>query len=299
MKFYRFLLAAFFLVATFSSLSVSAQDDREDVVYLKNGSIYRGIIVEQVPGESINIETIGGNVFHVVIGDIVKITKEKKVLPATPAPAPAPQETYGRDRFYSHYHHAMCDSSGKREFHFRKRGYFNTVQVLFDNLEGGVRMVNGYKFGRLGYLGIGIGADFLFKDMHGHADYSGVYLPLYLHYGGDILKRRITPFYSIEAGYAMRLNPNNNNDFMGSGNIFTTNSNITSVKGGLMGGVGFGVKLYSRHKIFISLSAHANFKQAENTYAAYTYDPSGNYHTTSYKTHSNVMIPGLRLGIGF
>ena len=299
MKLSRLLLAAFFLISIFSSLTVSAQDDREDVVYLKNGSVYRGIIVEQVPGESINIETIGGNIFHVVIGDILKIAKEKK---AVVTPAPAPREIYGGgeypDRYYHQYHYAMSDSMGRHEFHPRKNGYFNTVQVLFDNLQGGLRMVNGYRFGRLGYLGVGIGVDFLFADMHRNKDYSGIYFPLYLHYGGDILKRRITPFYSIEAGYAMRINTNNNN-FFGSNSVFNNNPNIANVRGGMMGGVGFGVKFYTRHRGFISISAHANFKQASNTYNGYTYDPNGNYYPYTYKTHSTVMIPGLRLGIGF
>jgi hypothetical protein len=304
MKLYKVLVAAFLFAGIFSSVTLSAQDDREDVVYLKDGSIYRGIIVEQIPGVSIKVETLGGNVFNVVIGDIVKITKEKKVAVAAPAPpAPAPRETYGgegygHDRFHHYHHYMMGDSNGKPQFHVRKNGYFNTIQLLIENLEGGGRMVNGYRFGRLGYLGIGIGADFIFKDMHGNNDYSGVYLPLYLHYGGDILKKRITPFYSIEAGYAMRMKPNGGGNFF-PGDAFNNNSNITDRKGGLMGGVGFGVKFYSRHKVFFSISAHADFQQAENKYTQYLYDPAGNYYATSYKTHATLMIPGVRLGLGF
>ncbi len=34
-----------------------------DVVYLKNGSIIRGVIVEQVPNKSLTIKTADGNVF--------------------------------------------------------------------------------------------------------------------------------------------------------------------------------------------------------------------------------------------
>ena len=47
-----------------------------DVVYLKNGSILRGIIVEQVPNESIKLETSDGNIFVYQTNDIEKITKE-------------------------------------------------------------------------------------------------------------------------------------------------------------------------------------------------------------------------------
>lgn len=42
--------------------SINAQTNYEDVVYLKNGSIIHGIIVEQIPNESIKIES-GPNTF--------------------------------------------------------------------------------------------------------------------------------------------------------------------------------------------------------------------------------------------
>jgi hypothetical protein len=300
MKSYRLLLAAFVLAGIFFSTSLSAQDDREDVVYLKNGNIYRGLIIEQVPGVSIKVETVGGNVFNVAISDIVKTTKEKKVVATAPTPAPAPREGYGDgrgERYFHHYRYAMSDSHSRGQFHPRRRGYFNTVQLLIENLEGGGRMVNGYKFGQFGYLGIGIGVDFIFNDLRrNNTDYSGVYLPLYLHYGGDILKKRITPFYSIEAGYAVRMNPGNNNNFFPDNNPFNSNSNITDRRGGMMGGAAFGVKFYSRHRVFFSISAHADFQQARNTYD-YLYVNGVGY--SDYKTHTNLMIPGIRLGIGF
>jgi hypothetical protein len=314
MKLHKFPTLFFLLFSLLLSASLHAQEDREDVVYLKDGSIYRGLIVEQIPGVSLKVETIGGNVFNVQIGDVVKITKEKKVMPA-PEAAPAP-EAHGGYRYHDdmpdmhygrhyRYHYAMGDSGMRHErmeYHPRRRGYFNTVQLLIENLEGGGRLVNGYKFGRCGYLGVGIGADFIFKDMRGNSDYSGVYLPLYLYYGGDILKKRITPFYAIEAGYAARMNPhNNNNNFFPDGPFSAySNPNITNVKGGIMGGAAFGVKFYSRHRVFFSISVHADFQRAENTYQNYVYDPAGNYYyTSSTKKHETLLIPGIRLGLGF
>ena len=300
------LLAAFLLVGIFTSFSLSAQDSWEDVVYLKNGSIYRGMIIEQVPGVSLKIETAGGNVFFVALGDVQKFTKEKKAV----SDADMHHGEMHGEGYYYHgerydgmhhgYHgdkYAMHDST-RNQFHYRKKGYFNTAQLLIENLMGGGRLVNGYKFGQCGYLGIGIGFDFIFNDLgRNNSNYSGVYLPLYLHYGGDILKKRITPFYSIEAGYAMRMNPNgNNNGPFQNQNFLTNNSGASSVKGGMMGGVGFGVKFYSRHKIFASLSAHADFQQAQNTYTDYYIN---NTYYTTYHTNAMLMIPGIRFGLGF
>ncbi len=48
-----------------------------DVVYLKNGSVIKGVIVEQVPGSSVTIETSDGSTFVYPIEDVSKITKEK------------------------------------------------------------------------------------------------------------------------------------------------------------------------------------------------------------------------------
>jgi opacity protein-like surface antigen len=50
-----------------------------DVVYLKNGSILRGIIIEQVPNESIKLQTADGNIFVYQTNDIEKITKEDAI----------------------------------------------------------------------------------------------------------------------------------------------------------------------------------------------------------------------------
>lgn len=53
-----------------------AQSHYQDVVYLKNGSIIRGVIIEQVPNQNIKIETADKSVFVFKIDEIEKITKE-------------------------------------------------------------------------------------------------------------------------------------------------------------------------------------------------------------------------------
>ena len=56
-----------------------AQQNYEDVVYLKNGSIIRGMIIEQIPNVSVKIQTEGRNVFIYKMDEIEKITKEEKL----------------------------------------------------------------------------------------------------------------------------------------------------------------------------------------------------------------------------
>lgn len=67
-----------FLFALISTISF-AQDNYQDVVYLKNGSIIRGVIIEQVPNKSIKIETADNSIFVCQFDEIEKITKEKPI----------------------------------------------------------------------------------------------------------------------------------------------------------------------------------------------------------------------------
>lgn len=74
----RFTLCVFvvLVVAIPASHRVLAQEQMQDVVYLKNGGIIRGIIIEQIPGKSIKIQTRDGNVFVHQLDEVERITKE-------------------------------------------------------------------------------------------------------------------------------------------------------------------------------------------------------------------------------
>ncbi len=48
-----------------------------DVVYLKNGSVIKGLILEQIPNVTIKIQTKDGSVFVYKMDEIEKITKEE------------------------------------------------------------------------------------------------------------------------------------------------------------------------------------------------------------------------------
>lgn len=49
----------------------------DDVVHLKNGSIIRGMIIEQVPNVSLKIRTADGNVFAYEMDQVAKTTREQ------------------------------------------------------------------------------------------------------------------------------------------------------------------------------------------------------------------------------
>ena len=73
-----FILMILLLILTLP-FNTLAQEKTEDVVYLKNGSIIRGTIIEQIPNKSIRIQTRDGSIFFYEMDEIEKITKEPRI----------------------------------------------------------------------------------------------------------------------------------------------------------------------------------------------------------------------------
>ena len=76
MRYLTVIVIAIFL-SIFVAVEASSQN-LEDVVYLKNGSIIRGLITELIPNEPVKIQTWDGNVFVYELDEILKIVKESR-----------------------------------------------------------------------------------------------------------------------------------------------------------------------------------------------------------------------------
>lgn len=274
------------IVAPFLS---KAQSGLEDAVYLNNGSVLRGIIIEQVPNRSLKVQILGGSVFHVEMAEVARITKE----PIANVPAvlrDAPQAASSRRDTLQH-----------APYEPKRRGYFFQAQLLLELVQGGVRVVNGYRFGRFGHLGVGLGLDLSgpglstrSNDYHGSSySGSGVFLPIYLQYSGEILKKRVTPFYALELGYALAVT--------GSGmNEMDYGYGQDDLRGGAMWGLGIGVRFKTKKRLNFSLLLNVSAKNVSyREYYYYLSEVDQNYYNGSDRVHTTLVYPGLRLGIGF
>jgi len=76
------------------SLCMSAQNNYQDVVYLKNGGIIRGTLIELIPDKSLKIETVDGNVFVFQMDEVEKITKEQALQTINYGITKLPNYTY-------------------------------------------------------------------------------------------------------------------------------------------------------------------------------------------------------------
>jgi hypothetical protein len=82
----RFKLVVMFLLVL---LGLTTMAKAQDVVYLKDGSIIHGTIIEEEPGVSLKIQTNDGNVFFYKVKQIKKITHTKAEAAEDEDQAPA------------------------------------------------------------------------------------------------------------------------------------------------------------------------------------------------------------------
>lgn len=73
---YLFFTLFFFVLIFTTGKSYAQYEKYVDVVYLKNGSVIRGTIIEQIPNESLKIQTRDKNIFVYKFDELLKMTKE-------------------------------------------------------------------------------------------------------------------------------------------------------------------------------------------------------------------------------
>ncbi len=265
-----------------------SQSRMQDVIYLKDGSIYKGLIIEEVPNVSYKIESRDGNVFAVQVADIEKITKE------APEPRYRHHDGHGR-KGHGHWRNDTIRYKPKT------KGYFFEGQVLIENVQGGVRAINGYKFNKYAQLGVGVGVDFLMSNpfnprINGleKKELAATYPSLYLYFQSDgPSKGRFTPYFTLEGGYTVA--------WKGWDNDVATDDFGNRIKGGPMAGAGIGFKIQPKRKRpHFSLLFNVNYKRINYERDQLFISNSG--QVTGFVTleeQAHLIIPGIRLGFGF
>lgn len=149
--------------------------DYQDVVYLNNGSIIRGVIIEQIPNKSLKIQTADGSVFVYEISDVLKITKERPVA--------------------SSY-------TDKKNSNFSRRGYRAFVDVGgaigvgdYGDAVFSISTSHGFQPNPYIFIGAGIGIDY-------HFDWEAAFLPIFADVRVYPLDTPITPFFGVKVGYS-------------------------------------------------------------------------------------------------
>lgn len=181
------LMKKFMLLLIFVTCHIAyGQNNTEEVVYLKNGSIIRGVIIEHVLNQSIKIQTKDRNVFVFKYEEIEKITKEPL------------------------NNSSLKYSQNKKEF--RKGAFFNITEINFalgiGNVEAGgnkiantansfgFRTINGIQPKENLSLGIGIGID---------KYENGTLMPITLDLRIFNTNKKVSPIFTTNLGYSIGL----------------------------------------------------------------------------------------------
>lgn len=181
----RFALTIAMLV---SVIAINAQNYQE-VVYLKNGSIIRGIIFEQVPNKSLKIQTRDGNVFVYQMTEVEKITKEAPINNRSYNNFSEEEQpiTFG-DGFNKHYrgflHESFTIGNGDYEINRNDLTTSHGIQILPQL-----------------FAGAGVGVSYFFNSDY---DDSGVWsFPIFAHLRSEFLNKRISPYADMKIGYTI------------------------------------------------------------------------------------------------
>jgi len=257
------IITLFCLIA-FSSMIV-AQDKLEDVIYLKNGSIIRGTIIEQVPNVSVKIQTADKNIFNFNINEIEKFTKEEPVRNLQES-----QYKFRQTGFTNNTEFGISVGIGII-YSYSNIGINNPNDVISFSLS----TVNGWLINPNVFVGIGIGIEKV--SIEGN-DYR---LPLYIDTRFFILKKMVTPFFYTDMGYSWGWNKG------------STGSDWA----GVMGGVGAGVAYRFIKSSSLSISIGYKYQQIKLEWRRSTGYPY-EQNTTEYEnSFSNFIV--IKIGMSF
>lgn len=161
---------------------VSAQTTYQEVVYLKNGSIIRGTIIEQVPNQSIKIETGDGSVFVFTMDEIEKMTKE--------AVAPPSSSNVSEVSTLS-----LAHPDNERKFeHYLEGGFAYDGYLTFSSF--GHYLLNYRLLDRVS-AGVGLGINYDSSE--------GVAIPIFANVKAYALNGTFSPGLSLIGGYQIGL----------------------------------------------------------------------------------------------
>ncbi len=180
MKRVLYTITFLFLVVFYSY----SQERGQDVVYLKNGSIIRGVIIEQVPNKSIKLQTKDNNIFVYEIDEVEKIGKERASFNPFDK-ITNPKNTY--------------DINGYRGF-----VDFGYTSGIDKNVQ--LTTTHGYQLNPYFFAGAGTGISYFTNT-------ESLLIPLFVDLRGNFTNGQIAPFIGLRMGYAIDVT----NDYGGNG----------------------------------------------------------------------------------
>lgn len=232
-----------FLITTlligFISISDSyAQETKQqDVVYLKNGSILHGQIVEIEANETITLFSNCGDKWVINQSEIEKIEK-----------IDISDEQY------------FFNKSIKSTLDYKNKGFYTGLNIGFlfsGNIDTpfpplGLMILNGYEFENRFSLGAGLGLDLL----------NEAYMPLVADFKYNFTKGRINHYVYFQGGYTIALEKPDPYDY----DYYSYYHSDIKSKGGYIINPGIGLKLFLNEKNAFSFGIGYKYININHSY---------------------------------
>lgn len=279
----KILLFLMTIVATVICNTALAQSTYDNI-YLKNGSIIKGIIIEQVPGKSIKVETRDKNIFVFKEEEIEKIVKgpmQRKGRDESEEERNTEPRVYSSTEAYTGYSFGIETGIGPGSSARNQNGLGLAFHVL-----------NNATFKSKFSCGIGLGFDLFtlgyspYENETYYDDYARSYLNMtyYLDLRAFPIEGKISPLIICNAGYGTTL--------------FSS-----KVTGGLYFNGGVGTRFRFTNKFALNLTL--NYKMQKFSYqeyfSEYTYTgtyPNGSYVYNNYTIKEKFTLEYLNVVIG-
>lgn len=182
----------------FVGVSLSAQDFPE-IVYLKNGNLIRGEIIQIIPDKSLEIRSKDGKVYVYDMDEVLSIEKNT---------AAAPPRRYNDRRTSSGYYGRHAEEFSEpmyssNEYSLREgyRGMFDLGYSVSVDIAELNRLEfttsHGCQFNPYLFLGVGGGVSFFYDE----AVPSTVSFPIFINPRIDFNTGKVSPFIDLKGGY--------------------------------------------------------------------------------------------------
>ncbi len=180
----------------------------QDVVYLKNGSVVTGTVIETIPNETVKVQTDDGLIYVYQLADVDRIMHDSRYSDA--------------ERFYEPQ---VIEPADREDY--LKRGFRGIADLGIhvgyeddeDNVHFSGAMTVGYQATHFLFIGAGAAptlwvwdwednyyydwGDMRWRRDHDHSSKTAFVLPIYGALRFDFINAKVSPFLDVRAGYSV------------------------------------------------------------------------------------------------
>jgi hypothetical protein len=243
-------------------------------VYLKNGSIIKGYILEMVPNGTIKVKTSDGSIFIYKMEEVEKTAKEGAdvVVNAEPdqkqsqtSPDAKPQDVESKSKGY------LLMVRGGPNLH---------VGDIDPSIDASLGIINAVQINE--YLSLGIGIEATSYVYDGSGTHTALIFPVFFDTRLYIPRQKIQPMFGFQFGYSFINNKNSKAELYGSSSGFVPQDG----SGGTYLAVSAGMRIPLNKITSIIAEGGFSFQQLKNSY-----DPNNAYNAIE-------TIPSLKINVG-